>query len=59
MTRSHVSWRGAAVLLVAVFATLLTACSEETPAAEIVDDRPEVARADLSGIEVEVHREPG
>ena len=56
--RSRRLWP-AAVIGVAVLAGALAGCSEETPASEILDDRPEVARADLSGVEVDVHREPG
>ena len=56
--RSRRLWPVAAIGM-AVLATFLTGCAEETPAAEILDDRPEVARADLSGVDIEVHREPG
>ena len=52
-------WLPVTVIGIAVFAAMLTGCSEETPASEVLDDRPEVARADLSGVEVDVHREPG
>ena len=47
------------VLTAVMAAAALTGCAEETPATEVLDDRPEVARADLGGVEVEVHREPG